>query len=129
MVKIAPVRLYYTIHCNDPFWQLYIHVQSLLNNHLTRNFFTGPNQKIDREVAVAAIEEPQIPNTELSGDGRTRSNSMISQDGDGYLSPAIDDSHLHEIRLRPEPTWKQEVKVLFRNEKEVGVQSCFCLFL
>ena len=102
---------------------------SLLNNHLTRNFFTGPDQKTDREVAVAAIEEPQIPNTELSGDGRTRSNSIISQDGEGYLSPAVDDSHLHEIRLRPQPTWKQEVKVLFPNGKEVGVQSCFCLFL
>ena len=39
---------------------------------------------------------------------------------DEYLLPSLADNHLHEIRLRAEPTTLSEVKQLFSNTNEVS---------
>ena len=86
---------------------------------LTSNFFPAKRHEHGRRIIDDTIDEPEI-----SGVGRSRSNSIISEDGGGYLSPLTDDSHLHKIRLRAEPTRTPEVQALFHDKNEVGESLC-----
>ena len=60
----------------------------------------------------------------------TETGSEESEE-DEYLLPPLADNHLHEIRLRAEPTTLSEVKQLFNNTNEVSkfgqCSVCSCL--
>ena len=79
---------------------------------------TGNTQLEPEEGSVPAPDSYEPDQTCLT---RGRSDSVISEDGGGYLSPSTEDTHLHEIRPRPAPTEKSEIKELFNKTSLVKV--------
>ena len=78
----------------------------------------GLENNVDMETETESELPPPVPSIEESEE-------------DEYLLPSLADNHLHEIRLRAEPTTLSEVKQLFSNTNEVSKNRqcsvCSCL--
>lgn len=75
---------------------------------------------MDMEGIEGAETEPATEH-HIAVTNRTRSDSIVSTDGEGYLSPSLEDVHLHEIRLRAAPTTESAIKCLYDDSVKVSM--------